>query len=80
MYIALTLRRNVWGVVSEMWDATRYRALAEKWRGDAEALPPGREREVSLALANGYATLVAILDRLPENAEVQSDPSLVSQT
>jgi hypothetical protein len=61
-------------------DQAKYRERARKWREVAEALPPGRDRDASLALANGYAALVAIIGRLPENGEVQSAPSLTSQT
>jgi hypothetical protein len=62
------------------WNPATYRERARKWCEEAEALPPGRDRDASLALANGYAALVAIIERFPENAEVQSAPSMASQT
>ena len=53
----------------DTWNSDRYRTFAAKWRKDAEALPPGRERDECFALADKYADLVAIIDRLPENSD-----------
>jgi hypothetical protein len=44
------------------WDAVRYRERAEKWRKEAEALPPGKEREACVVLAEGYANLAALIE------------------
>jgi hypothetical protein len=45
------------------WDAPKYRERAEKWREEAEALPPGKERDACIGLAEGYANLAALIEK-----------------
>jgi hypothetical protein len=42
-------------------DAETYRAREAQWREQAADLTPGREQQVCLALAEGYADLVMLL-------------------
>ncbi len=44
------------------WDAANYRERAEKWRQEAETLPPGSERNACMVLAEGYANLAALIE------------------
>jgi hypothetical protein len=44
------------------WNSETYRVRAKEWRDKAEALPPGKEREACLVLANGYASLAAQIE------------------
>jgi hypothetical protein len=44
------------------WDALKYRERAKQWRKEAEALPPGKERDAALVLADGYDNLAAIIE------------------
>jgi len=55
-------------------NTSTYRQREAQWREQALMLPAGREREACLALAEGYANLVEILERLdaPEAAEQSS--------
>jgi hypothetical protein len=42
----------------------------KKWRDEAAELPPGPDRDACIAIADGYAELVAILARIDkEDAE-----------
>jgi hypothetical protein len=43
------------------WNAETYRARAKQWRTEAEARPPGKERDACMALAEGYAHLAALI-------------------
>jgi hypothetical protein len=45
-------------------NATTYRERERRWRERASLLPLGAERDVCLVLAEGYATLLAIIERL----------------
>lgn len=44
------------------WDAERYRQRAQQWRAEANALPPGKERDACMVLAIGYANLAMFID------------------
>jgi hypothetical protein len=44
------------------WNSETYRVRAKEWRDNAEALPPGKEREACVVLANGYASLSAQIE------------------
>ena len=48
----------------ESWNAKVYRERAKEWRTAAEKLPLGREREVCLVLADGYAHRASLIDSL----------------
>ena len=48
------------------WDAADYRKRSEKWRKEAEALPPGKERDGCMVLAEGYADLAALIEKTNE--------------
>ena len=45
------------------WDAETYRAHARKWRTEAETLPPGKEQDACIMLAQGYANLAKLIER-----------------
>jgi hypothetical protein len=47
-------------------DEATYRERARSWREQAASLPPGPERDSCTALAEGYAHLVTLLERLAE--------------
>ena len=47
----------------DQWNAEIYRERARQWRAAANKLPEGCERDVCLALAEGYAHLAALIDR-----------------
>jgi hypothetical protein len=49
--------------MSGTWDTSKYRERAEKWREEAEALPPGKERDACMVLAEGYANLAALIEK-----------------
>jgi hypothetical protein len=44
------------------WSAETYWMRSRQWRENAEELSPGKEREVSLELAEGYASLAKLLE------------------
>ncbi|MGD0109316.1 MAG: hypothetical protein ABSC06_35560 [Rhodopila sp.] len=45
------------------WDAETYRARTQKWRTEAETLPPGKERDTCMVLAQGYANLATLIEQ-----------------
>jgi hypothetical protein len=45
-------------------EAEKYRERERQWRGEANSNPEGAERDACIALAEGYATLLAITERL----------------
>ena len=45
------------------WDAETYRVRAVQWRQKAEMQPQGKERDVCLVIAEGYADLAALIER-----------------
>jgi hypothetical protein len=46
------------------WDAAKYRERAKQWRKEAEALPPGKERDGCVVLAEGYTKLAALIEQV----------------
>jgi hypothetical protein len=46
------------------WNAETYRARERQWRTKAESQPPGKDREASIALAEGYSHLADIIEEL----------------
>jgi hypothetical protein len=44
-------------------NAKTYREREAQWRRQAAYLPPGRDQQVCLALADGYADLTTLLGR-----------------
>ena len=46
----------------DSWNAETYRARAQQWQVAADKLPPGKEREACLKLAEGYAHLAALIE------------------
>ena len=46
----------------ESWNAEVYRERAKQWRAEAEKLPPCKERDVCLVLADGYTHLASLID------------------
>jgi hypothetical protein len=51
------------GKMPGTWDAKKYRGLAARWREEAETLPPGRNRDACMTLADGYADLASIIEK-----------------
>jgi hypothetical protein len=47
-------------------DPEKYRERERHWRSEASLKPEGAERDACVALADGYAHLVAILERLDQ--------------
>jgi hypothetical protein len=47
-------------------NAETYLARAQMWRKEAETLPPGKERDAYMALAEGYADLAALIKKETE--------------
>jgi hypothetical protein len=45
-------------------EAEKYRERERKWREEAERAPEGAERDACIALAEGYATLIAALENV----------------
>ncbi|MGD0108877.1 MAG: hypothetical protein ABSC06_33315 [Rhodopila sp.] len=45
------------------WDVETYRARTQKWRTEAETLPPGKERDACMVLAQGYANLATLIEK-----------------
>jgi hypothetical protein len=45
------------------WNPATYRERAKKWREEAETLPPGKERDACIGLAEGYANLAALIEK-----------------
>lgn len=45
-------------------DAEKYRERERHWREEAKSEPDGAEREACVALADGYAHLVELIERL----------------
>jgi hypothetical protein len=43
------------------WNAETYLARAEQWRMQAESLPPGKDRDACIELAEGYEHLAALI-------------------
>jgi hypothetical protein len=66
MYIIFTFSSG--GAVQHQKIDT-YREREKKWREQAANLSPGAERDACLTLAQGYANLITILERL-ETREV----------
>jgi hypothetical protein len=58
----------------DSWNADAYRARAAQWRQQAETLPPGKEKDACLVLAEGYADLAALLAKElpPESSDTNS--------
>ena len=62
----------------DQWNAETYRERARHWRVTADKLPEGRERDVCLTLAEGYAHLAELIDRpglLNSGAAPKSKPT-----
>jgi hypothetical protein len=47
----------------DTWNAETYRERSRQWREKADSLPPGRERDACVALAEGYAGLAKLIER-----------------
>jgi hypothetical protein len=45
-------------------EAEKYRERERHWREEAEAKPEGAERNACLTIADGYAHLVELIERL----------------
>lgn len=44
------------------WDPQAYKDRAQQWHGAAAALPPGPARDACVAIAEGYAKLVGLIE------------------
>jgi hypothetical protein len=47
--------------VPESWNPEIYRQREQRWREKVEAIPPGKERDACVSLADGYAHLAQLL-------------------
>jgi hypothetical protein len=47
-------------------DAAVYREREKRWREAAEGAPDGVERDACLSLADGYADLISVLERIEQ--------------
>jgi hypothetical protein len=45
-------------------EAEKYRERERRWREEAKSRPDGAERDACVALADGYAHLVELIERL----------------
>jgi hypothetical protein len=48
----------------DSWKVEKYRNRARMWREKADTLPEGPERDACLALAEGYANLAGLIDKV----------------
>jgi hypothetical protein len=46
----------------ESWDPEIYQQRAKAWRDRAATLPPGREHDACVVLAEGYARLAGLIE------------------
>jgi hypothetical protein len=55
----------------DSWNAETYRERSRRWREQADALPPGKERDAYVVLAEGYAGLAELIEKavLGKNAD-----------
>jgi hypothetical protein len=47
-------------------DTATFREREKRWRKEANSKPDGAERDACLSLANGYASLVSIIERIEQ--------------
>ena len=47
----------------EVWGTQTFRDLARSWQERADALPPGKERDQRMAIADGYARLAQLREK-----------------
>ena len=47
-------------------DTRMYRERERRWREEANSKPDGAERDACLSLANGYANLISIIERIEQ--------------
>jgi hypothetical protein len=47
-------------------DTRMYREREKRWREEANSKPDGAERDACLSLANGYANLISIIERIEQ--------------
>jgi hypothetical protein len=47
-------------------DTQTYRERERRWREEANSKPDGAERDACLSLANGYANLISIIERIEQ--------------
>jgi hypothetical protein len=59
-------------------DAERYRERECHWRSEACRQPDGAEREACLSIANGYAHLVTLIERIGQEQREPVRPALAS--
>jgi hypothetical protein len=45
------------------WNAETYRERSRQWREKADSLPPGREHDACVTLAEGYAGLAELIEK-----------------
>ena len=45
------------------WDPQVYRERARAWQAEADKLAPGKTRDATLALAEGYARLADLIEQ-----------------
>jgi hypothetical protein len=45
------------------WDPQVYRERAKAWQAEADKMAPGKTRDATLALAEGYGKLAELIER-----------------
>jgi hypothetical protein len=53
-------------------DTRTYREREKRWREEANSKPEGAERDACLSLANSYANLISIIERIEQGGKVQA--------
>jgi hypothetical protein len=53
-------------------DAQTYREREKRWREGANSKPDGAERDACLSLADGYAHLISIIERIESERKAQA--------
>jgi hypothetical protein len=57
-------------------EAITYREREKRWREEANSKPNGAERDACLSLANGYANLISIIERIEQGRKVQAERTI----
>jgi len=61
--------------MSDHWNAEKYRLKAKQWQEKADALSGGKERDVYVLIAEGYAGLALLIEERAANVPAALDYS-----
>jgi hypothetical protein len=53
-------------------NAAAYREREKRWREAAKSAPDGVERDACLSLADGYANLISVIERVEQGRKVHA--------